>query len=109
MREFSLLLFFIATLHTSFAQTSTEPVIITDMLKIKTISNITLTKDGTKAAFTVTSIEADQKNTQDYKYSTQIYSASTSKTTAPVQLTTSKEDAIKPVWSPDGKQLAFTR
>jgi dipeptidyl aminopeptidase/acylaminoacyl peptidase len=109
MKEFSILLFFIATLHTSIAQNKTEPVNITDMLKIKTINNITLSKDGTKAAFTVTSIEADQKNTHDYKYSTQIYSASTSKTTAPVQLTTSKEDAIKPVWSPDGKQLAFTR
>ncbi|MCL6461460.1 MAG: S9 family peptidase [Flavobacterium micromati] len=109
MKEFSVLLFFIATLHTSFAQTTAEPVIITDMLKIKTISNITLTKDGTKAAFTVTSIVADQNNTQDYKYSTQIYSASTVKTAVPVQLTTSKEDAIKPAWSPDGKQLAFTR
>lgn len=109
MREFSILLFFIATLHTSIAQNRTETVNITDMLKIKTISNITLTKDGTKAAFTVTSIEADQNNKEDYKYSTQIYSASTSNNSAPMPLTTSKEDATKPAWSPDGKQLAFTR
>ena len=86
-----------------------EPVHITDMLKIKTVGNVTLTKDGTKVAFTVTSIESDQSNTLEYKYRTQIYSASTSNNSAPIQLTTSKEDATKPAWSPDGKQLAFTR
>ena len=109
MRKFSLLLFFIATLQVSIAQNTMEPVHITDMLKIKTVGNVTLTKDGTKVAFTVTSIESDQSNTLEYKYRTQIYSASTSNNSAPIQLTTSKEDATKPAWSPDGKQLAFTR
>jgi len=109
MKKISLLVLFIATLQTSFAQNGTEPVNLSDLLKIKTVSNLTLTKDGTKAAFTLSTIEADPTNKLDYKYHTQIYTASTSGTAAPLQLTTSKEGATKPAWSPNGKQLAFTR
>ncbi|RTY85513.1 S9 family peptidase [Flavobacterium sp. RSP15] len=109
MKKISLLLLFIATLQATIAQNGTEPVHLTDLLKIKTINNVTLTKDGTKVAFTLTTIEPDQTSTEDYKYRTQIYSASTANTAAPLQLTTSKEGAAKPAWSPDGKQLAFTR
>lgn len=72
-----------ATLQATTAQNRTEPVTITDLFKIKTIGNITLTKDGTKVAFTLTSIEPDKKNVLDYTYRTQIYSASTSNTLAP--------------------------
>jgi dipeptidyl aminopeptidase/acylaminoacyl peptidase len=109
MKKILLSLFFMATLQATTAQNRKEPVTITDMFKIKTVGNITLTKDGTKVAFTLTSIEPDQKNILDYTYRTQIYSASTSDTLAPLQLTTSQEGARKPAWSPDGKQLAFTR
>jgi dipeptidyl aminopeptidase/acylaminoacyl peptidase len=109
MKKLSLLLLFIATLQASIAQNGTEPVNITDLLKIKTVNNVTLNKDGTRVAFTVTSIEADPASELDYKYRSQIYSASTTSTATPIQLTTSKEGATKPVWSPDGKQLAFTR
>jgi hypothetical protein len=36
---------------------SKQPVTVTDMLKIKSIGNVTLSADGNKAAFTVTAIE----------------------------------------------------
>lgn len=109
MKKISLLLLFIASLQTSFAQKGTDSVNLTDLLKIKTVNNVTLTKDGTKVAFTLTTVEADKTNKLDYKYRTQIYTASTVNASAPMQLTTSKEGATKPAWSPDGKQLAFTR
>jgi dipeptidyl aminopeptidase/acylaminoacyl peptidase len=109
MKKISLLLLFIATLQSSIAQNGTEPVHLTDLLKIKKVNNVTLTKDGTKVAFTVTTVEADQASALDYKYRSQIYTASMASTAAPLQLTTSKEGATKPAWSPDGKQLAFTR
>jgi dipeptidyl aminopeptidase/acylaminoacyl peptidase len=109
MKKLFLLLLFIATLQASIAQNGTEPVNITDLLKVKTVNNVTLNKAGTKVAFTVTSIEADPASELDYKYRSQIYSASTTSTADPIQLTTSKEGATKPAWSPDGKQLAFTR
>lgn len=91
------------------AQHGKDPVLVTDMLKIKTVGNVTLTKDASRAAFTVTSIEADESSKSDYKYTTQIYAISTSGNDLPVQLTTSKEGASQPSWSPDGTQLAFVR
>ncbi|WP_431209437.1 hypothetical protein ACQ86N_25095 [Puia sp. P3] len=58
---------------TSFAQ---EPVKVTDLLKIRSIGDIRLNKDGSQAVYTVTSIEqeSDTKASKwDYKYSTQIW------------------------------------
>ena len=109
MRKLSLLLLTVVLVQVTVAQIGTESVALTDMLKIKTIGNITLTKDGSRAAFTVTSIEPDEKNKLDYKYLTQVYSISSTGTSLPLQLTTAKEGAAQPAWSPDGKQLAFTR
>lgn len=109
MRKFSIVLFFLIQLQSSIAQNGTEAVTITDMLKIKTVGNITLTKDGKRAAFTVTAIEPDENNKLDYKYRTQIFTTATLNNSVPVQLTTNKDGATRPAWSPDGKQIAFTR
>src|SRR5688500_12616124 len=61
--------------YISFSATAQnkQPVTVTDMLKIKSIGNITLTRDGSKAAFTVTSIENDGDSKLDYKYITQVW------------------------------------
>jgi dipeptidyl aminopeptidase/acylaminoacyl peptidase len=91
------------------AQEGTDPVTLTDMLKIKTASSISLTKDGTKAAFTLTSIEADDTNKGDYKYINQVYTINTNGASIPRKLTTAKEGASQPAWSPDGERLAFVR
>lgn len=91
------------------SQKGTESIKITDMLKIKTSGNITLTKDGSKAAYTVTSIVPDEKNKQDYKYETQIYTVATNGSSASKQLTRAKEGGMQPAWNPDGSQLAFVR
>jgi dipeptidyl aminopeptidase/acylaminoacyl peptidase len=91
------------------AQNGAEPVLVTDLLKIRTVGNVTLMRDGSRAAFTVTSIEPDETNKQDYKYLTQIYTVSTSGNEVPVQLTTAKEGASQPSWSQDGTRLAFVR
>ena len=109
MFKHSWLLLSILAIQITSAQNGTEPVRVTDMLKIKTVGNITLTKDGSRAAFTLTSIEPDEKNKQDYKYITQVYYVSTAGTSSPIQLTTAKEGATQPAWSPNGKHLVFTR
>lgn len=85
-----------------------ELVRVTDMLKIKSISGVTLSKDGGKAAFTVTAIEPDGDSKWDYKYVNHVYLVSTDGSSKPRELTV-KEGASQPAWSPDGKQLAFVR
>ncbi len=90
------------------AQNGKELVKVTDMLKIKSIGGVTLSKDGSRAAFTVTSIEPDDDTKWEYKYVNQIWIVNTDGVSAPKQLTT-KESSSQPAFSPDGKQIAFVR
>src|ERR1700753_2988825 len=104
-----LFLLFLLTTSTFYAQSGKEPIKVTDLLRIRSVGEIKLNKEGTRAAFTVTSIEpeTDPKASKwDYKYVTQIHLAPTDGSAAPRQLTT-KENASQPARSPDGKKLAF--
>src|ERR1700744_289310 len=88
-----------------------EPIKVSDLLKIKTVGEVRLNKEGTKAVFALTSIEADtdpKGSKWDYKYVTQLYLVPTDASAAPRPLT-AKESAPQPAWSPDGRQLAFVR
>ncbi len=102
----SLLFLFIATV--SFAQNGKDLVKVTDMLKIKTPAGVSLSKDGSKALYTVTAIEPDGDSKVEYKYVTQIWIVNTDGNSVPKQLT-SKENSSQPVFSPDGRQIAFAR
>ena len=104
---FGLIVFFFSG-FVLLAQNGNDLMKVTDMLRIKSIGNVTLTKDGSRAAFVVTSIEPDGDSKWDYRYSNQIYMVPLDGSSAPKQLTT-KESSAQPTWSPDGKTLAFVR
>jgi len=107
MRKFlsAIVLFCISSY--SYSQNK-EPVKVTDMLKIKSINGINLSKDGSRAVFTVTTVEPDGDSKWEYKYLNQVWMANTDGNTIPRQLTT-KESSSQAVWNPDGKQIAFVR
>ena len=109
MKNSILLLFSFFLVQTVPAQDVKEPVKLTDMLRIKTAGNLVANTEGTMAAFTITSIEPDEKKEGDYRYLTQIYRVGPEAGSTPVQLTFSREGASQPSWSPDGKTLAFVR
>ncbi|HEV8283489.1 MAG TPA: S9 family peptidase [Chitinophagaceae bacterium] len=107
MKKF--LFVFVILYHTySYSQNGKEPVKVTDMLKIKSIGGVALSKDGGRAVFTITTIEPDGDSKWEYKYVNQIWMVNTDGNSLPKQLTT-KESSSQAVWSPDGKQLAFVR
>ena len=92
----------------SFSQTNKVPVKVTDMLRIKSINGVNLSEDGSKAVFTVTTIEPDDNSKWEYSYLNQVWMVNTDGNSTPKQLTT-KEGSSQAEWSPDGKQIAFVR
>ena len=70
-----------------YSQTGKEPVNVMDMLKIKSINGINISKDGTRAVFTVTAIEPDVDSKWDYKYINQVWLVNTDGSSLPRQLT----------------------
>ena len=104
MKKTTLGLLCFLTAQAASAQQGPEAVKVTDLLKIKQIGGITLTRDGRKAAFTVLGIEPDEKNKADYKNVSQLYEIGTEAGAKPRQLTAAKEGASQPAWSPDGRR-----
>ncbi len=91
----------------ALAQNGNEPMRVTDLTKIRTISSVAVNPDGNRVVYSVTAIEPDKKE-DEYNYVNQLWLADLSGKTPPMALT-SKENAGQPVWSPDGKQIAFVR
>ncbi|NOT50995.1 MAG: S9 family peptidase [Chitinophagaceae bacterium] len=105
------LLFAFALTITAFSigQNGKDPVKVTDMTKVRSLGGVSLNKDGNKAVFTVTSIEPDGDSKLEYKYVNQVWVVNTDGSSAPKQLTTTKDGSSQAAFSPDGKQIAFVR
>jgi len=91
---------------TSYAQTK-KPIVASDLMKIATTNQIQISPDGTKAAMIVN--RKAVKNDNEYYYQRHLYVLDLSGKEDPRQLTFGDRLDLNPQWSPDGKQIAFTR
>ncbi|NNF44575.1 MAG: S9 family peptidase [Phycisphaerales bacterium] len=94
---------------------SAEPIVTSDLLRLRTASAIDVARDGTTAVFAVRSIhtadtEADDAAMPEHRSQSHIFAADLSTTPARVrQLTRGDRVDRGPRLSPDGRHVAFVR
>ncbi len=85
-----------------------QPILTSDVLKLQTASQISISPYGNRAAYVVTSITEDEE--QDYKYLHHIWMADLNTDNPSVQqLTYGDRSDSQPAWAPDGSKIAFVR
>ncbi|MFO0874009.1 MAG: prolyl oligopeptidase family serine peptidase [Phycisphaerales bacterium] len=88
------------------------PVRVTDLLKLRTIPAIDVSRDGRRAVFVVRSISPDswQGDEVRHEYRSNIWSIDLVEDgAAPRQLTVGDSIDTSPILSPDGRRVAFVR
>lgn len=95
------------TMQIAFGQTK-QKIVVTDLTRIKQVSGIQLSPDGQQAIYTLTTIEPNPDQKEEYEYKTHLYLTSLKPGDAKA-LTHGPESARQAAWSPDGKSLAFAR
>jgi len=83
------------------AAQSRRPLEPADIFELKTVGDPRLSPDGAWVAYTVSSLDKKEDNSD-----TDIYMAPAAGG-APIKLTSSKKPETSPRWSPDGRYLAF--
>lgn len=85
-----------------------QDILVTDLTRIQSISNVSFSPDASRILFTVQTINPDPKDKLEYQYSTQLWLSDVQgKSTKAI--TFHRDGANNPVWSPDNTQIAFTR
>jgi dipeptidyl aminopeptidase/acylaminoacyl peptidase len=102
----NLIILFLCIAHATFAQTGKEKVLVTDMTKIKQITNIAIAPDGKKAIYTLRTTEPNAESALEYDYKAHLFLTDFQTVK---QLTRGSESVGSGTWSPDSKHIAFAR
>ncbi|UHG91599.1 S9 family peptidase [Spirosoma oryzicola] len=100
-------LFLTLTAQVVCAQTKSK-VVVTDLTRIRQVGGIELSPDGKQAVYTLTTIEPNPDQKEEYEYKTHVYLTNL-KPGDSKALTRGNESARQAVWSPDGQRIAFVR
>lgn len=91
---------------TTFAQTSKEKILVTDMTKIQQVSNVSIAPDGKRAIYALKTNEPNESDKLDFDYRTHLW-ITDFQTVKPI--TRGSESVNGASWSADSKQIAFAR
>jgi dipeptidyl aminopeptidase/acylaminoacyl peptidase len=95
----------VSSVVSGFSQTvsaqTRRPLEPSDIFALKTVSDPRISPDGAWVAYTVSSLDRKEDNSD-----TDVYMMATAGG-APIRLTSSKKPETSPRWSPDGRYLAF--
>jgi len=100
-------LFFSVLVSFSIAQDVLKPVKTSDVLNLKTMSQIEISPAGDQAVFVLTSMGKDKND--KYRYFRHLYLIDLLNPSAVQQLTFGARVDSTPVWSPDSSRIAFIR
>ena len=100
------LFLFLGISQSLFAQDGKEKILVTDMTKIKQMTNVNIAPDGKHALYTLRTTEPNEENKLEYDYKSHLFITDFQTVK---QLTRGAESVNSAAWSPDSKQIAFSR